>query len=435
MITEQQEQLNHENGAVSSAPLDKNTKFTASLPASLPARSANEDSQRASQTGAVNPHSPIEVASPAWWFAWIQDQVELERLPSTPLLLTRGAHPYVTSTPLPQKTHIDWLSFTANEPTAILFQLAQQVIPEIQVKPLKHGMQGYKYVSELTLHGQTIGRLGYGTSHGRNLFTLTGQGTAQVQDWQLFLYWFDLLNTPRLSRLDIAYDRYNGELNHDLMMTSYNGGLFKSPKSPRNPQIFIQGGTDGNGKNLGRTVTIGNRKSSKFIRCYEKGLERFSKLFGQLPEKDQTENMQGVLLNSITCQDIESNLPDVSILGWYRMEVQFGNSDRILTPDMITNRDLYFAGAYPFCKQVLEMNEESKPDRVPNNLQTDIEIMFGNIKSQYGSFITTMLAMGMKPEEILQKIVNGKLSQRIIKAGGLNQIGYYDPTVLAPQDE
>lgn len=428
MLTQEQEQLNHENGAVSSAPM---ATTGAGLPASLPARSANEDSQPACQNGSC----ASQMASQAWWYSWIQDQVELERLPSTPLLLTRGAHPIVPSTPLPQKTHIDWISFTADEPTAILLQFAQIVIPDIQVKPLKHGMQGYKYVSELTLHGQTIGRLGYGTTHGRNLFTLTGQGTAQVNDWQLFIYWLNLLTTPRISRLDIAFDRYNGELNHDLMMTSYSGGLFKSPKSSRNPQIFIQGGTDGNGKNLGRTVTIGNRKSSKFIRCYEKGLERFSKLFGQLPEKDQTENMQGVLLNSITCQDIDGNLPDVSILGWYRMEVQFGNSDRILTPEMITNRDLYFAGAYPFCKQVLEMNEDSKPDRVPNNLQTDIEIMFGNIKSQYGSFITTMLAMGMKPDEILQKIVNGKLSQRIIKAGGLNQIGYYDPTVLAPQDE
>lgn len=56
--------------------------------------------------------------------------------------------------------------------------------------------------------------------------------------------------------------------------------------------------------------------------------------------------------------------------------------------------------------------------------------MFKHIREQYGSFLTTMLASGMTQEEVLKKCVNGKISQRIVKAGGLSIIKPFDPKMF-----
>lgn len=336
-----------------------------------------------------------------------------------PLLLTRGAHA-PTSTPLPQECHIDWISFTCEETTAILEELAIILIPEIKVISLKHGQAGYKFIKELNLSGTTIGRIAYGASHGRNLFTLTGKGTAEI-NWAIFLKYYQILTEPRISRIDIAHDFFEGEISHDIVMAGYNAGKFKPLKSSRNPSINTITGTDGNGNNKGRTITIGNKKSGKFIRCYEKGLERFCKLYADLPDNEKPP------AELMTCADVSEGMGESLLLNWYRLEVQYGNNDRELNIDMITDRDNYFVGAYPFCEEALKMNTGKTPPRVPNNLETDIELMLKHMSDQYGSFVTSLLSMGWKPEQIIQKVANGKQSQRIIKAGALNKLTPYDP--------
>lgn len=196
-------------------------------------------------------------------------EADLEVLEATeadtaPLLLTRGAHIHPPTLPT-QKSHIDWLTFTSEETPAILEQLVKILIPTVKVLPLKFGQAGYKYAKEINLSGQSIGRIAYGSAHNRNLFTLTGQGTAHI-DWSIFLKYYQVLAEPRISRIDIAHDFFEGEVNHDSVISAYNMGGFKPPKSSKNPSINIISGTDGDGNNKGRTVTIGNKKSGKFIR-------------------------------------------------------------------------------------------------------------------------------------------------------------------------
>jgi len=343
-----------------------------------------------------------------------------------PLLLTRGAHIHPPTLPS-QDCHIDWLSFTSEETTGILEEFVKILIPTVRIIPLKFGQPGYKFVKEINLSGTAIGRIGYGASHNRNLLTLTGKGTAEI-DWATFLKYYQVLETPKISRIDIAHDFFEGEVTHEIIIAAYESGKFKPVKSSKNPSIGIISGTDGEGNNKGRTINIGNKKSGKSIRTYEKGLERFAKLFSEIPEEQKPP------ADKMTCDDVEQGIGQSLLLNWYRMEVQYGNNDRELNFDMIINRDDYFVGAYPFCEEVLKMKSGKTPPRIPNNLETDIDIMFKHLSDQYGSFITTVLSMGMTPEQIIKKVANGKQSQRIIKSGALDKLVPYDPKeVFNPQ--
>lgn len=354
-----------------------------------------------------------------------EDYNEEATPPTTPLLLTRGAH--TTPLPLkPQKTMIDWISFTCEETTEILEQFLKILLPKAIAIPLNHGQSGYKYLKELSINGLIIGRIGYGSSHGRNLFTLTGKGCSLI-DFSLFAHWFNLLNEPRISRVDIALDFFHGEVSHDMIMQAYSEEKFKPLKSSINPSINVITSNDSEGNNLGRTINIGNKKSSKFIRCYEKGLERYAKLTKNLQPHERESFFNKI--DYLLCSDLIEGGAETKLLDWYRLEVQYGNADRVLTIETITNRDNYFSGAYPFCEEMLKV-ERAIPVRKPNGLEVDIEQTFSHIRHQYGSFITTMLQMGMTPEEVLAKIVNGKTSQRIIRHGTTEDIKPYDPSMI-----
>jgi len=343
-----------------------------------------------------------------------------------PLLLTRGAH----TTPLPLKeqlTHVDWISFTSEETPAILEEFVKILLPKAIIVAQDRGTQGYKFVGSIVNGGVTIGRIAFGTTHGRNLLTFTGKGCAQVKDWAVFVQYFKILTKAKITRIDIALDFFEGEVTHDLVQKAYTEGKFKPLKSPQNPTIAHQQSTSGCGVNQGRTTVIGTKSSSKFIRCYEKGLERFYRVTKDLDEAGRLAFFGN--LENLKCSEVDPEAPDTALLDWYRLEVQYGNADRVLDIDTLTDRDQYFSGAYPYCEELIKMPRKT-PTRIPDNLETDMEQMFQHIRNQYGPFLGTMLATGMTPEDIIKKCATGKMSQRFIKAGGLEILKPIDPSIL-----
>jgi len=343
-----------------------------------------------------------------------------------PLLLTRGAH----TTPLPLKeqlTHVDWISFTSEETPAILAEFVQILLPKATLIPQDKGTQGYKFVSYILNNGVNIGRIAYGSSHNRNLLTFTGKGCAQVRDWAVFVQYFKVLTEARITRIDIALDFFEGEVNHETVQKAYADSKFKPLKSPNNPSIAHQQSISGEGVNQGRTTVIGTKSSSKFIRCYEKGLERFYRVTKDLDEASKKAFFHSP--ETMRCSEVEPDAPDTALLDWYRLEVQYGNADRVLTIETLTDRDQYFSGAYPYCEELIKMPRKT-PNRIPDNLETDMEIMFQHIKHQYGPFLGTMLATGMTPEDIMKKCASAKVSQRFLKAGGLEIAKPFDPSFL-----
>ena len=360
------------------------------------------------------------------WASTIEDEVSEDT--TTPRLVIRGAQT-TPPTPKEQKTIIDWLAFTSHETTDILKEFINIFIPNATFFPMGKGWQGYKNHSVINLFGKRIGLLAYGGNNERPYLSLSGDGCRKIDNWALVTHYLSILEDVRFSRVDIAADYYFGEITREEVDLAYSLDKFKLPKSRNNPLWDPRNPTGGDGSPKGWTRYVGKRDSGKYLRIYHKGAEQFGKLDEETQEK-LCRNWEEINIGD------GYNAPEnATYKDWVRVEIEYGSKNRILPLEIIEQRDDYFAGAFPYLSEILPMANPIRPKTLPNNLETEIEIMFNNIRNQYGSFFTTMLSSGMKPEEILAKCVNGKHSQRIFKAGGMEIAKPFDPKVLAPQDE
>ena len=153
----------------------------------------------------------------------------------------------------------------------------------------------------------------------------------------------------------------------------------------------------------GRTCYIGKReKSDKFMRCYEKGHEMVAKYANRVP--GEITHIDGKRI-----QDI------------YRCEVEFKASAIDIPWEVVERRDEYFAGAYPFCGDVLPGVESDilmrRPQRAP---QTDLLAFLDNCCIQYGAGLYTALhAYHGDMTAVWDKIVGKCHSQSLVEAGVL----------------
>ncbi|HWI02816.1 MAG TPA: replication initiation factor domain-containing protein, partial [Acidimicrobiales bacterium] len=121
------------------------------------------------------------------------------------------------------------------------------------------------------------------------------------------------------------------------------------------------------------TCYVGKRDSDKFFRGYEKGYE----LVGQMG------NIPGIVthIDGFRVEDI------------YRNEVEFKAESRPIPWQAIDRRDQYFAGAYPFCADVLPGVEADILQRRPEKvIQRDLQAALANARAQYGKTLFTALA-------------------------------------------
>jgi DNA relaxase NicK len=105
----------------------------------------------------------------------------------------------------------------------------------------------------------------------------------------------------------------------------------------------------------------------------------------------------------------------------YRVEVELKAVNREIPWDVVDRRDQYFAGAYPFCAEVLPGIEADilrrRPERAP---QRDLAAMLDNIRVQYGDAIYTAVACyGGDLMAVMDKIRGSKHSQSLLEAGVL----------------
>ena len=413
MITELQELINHETGEVSRPCADGEARKS---------DATRNVGLRVSQDGAMTRRAEAqELDTEAFdWSQWVEGQEdELEAL--APRLVIRGAQNLPTTPPPPQKTVIDYLAITACESPAYFFELVKILIPGVSVFHLKGGWQGYKFRAKIDLYGQTIGLIAYGSQHGRNYLQLGGNACRHLTNWHHIQHYLASMEACKLSRVDIAADYYFGEISLDTVKTKYEAGGFKLPKARHNPVFDLRQPIGGNGQPLGWTAYIGKRENGKFVRIYHKGIEQFGKL--SEPQQKQFSSIWGQMK-----VDEKYNAPEgATFKDWVRCEVEYKAKDRDLSLSMLTDRDNYFSGAYPYLEEILPMAEPKRPKTLPNNLETELEVLFANLQPIVGSLIATARMMGMSDSEICDKLTNGKINQRIVKAGGLDKIGYYTP--------
>jgi phage replication initiation protein len=161
-----------------------------------------------------------------------------------------------------------------------------------------------------------IGSVAYGgeSQRGRWMLQLTGTGCQFVPDWHRLRDLLEQLDA-RITRLDLAVDLLDGEHTVDEAVSWHGEGGYTS--RGRTPSTHVAGDWVDGVK--GRTFYVGQAANGKLLRVYEKGKE------------------QGDLLSP-----------------WVRFEVQFGNRDRVIPFEALTERDQFFAGAYPALVEVVK---------------------------------------------------------------------------------
>jgi phage replication initiation protein len=223
---------------------------------------------------------------------------------------------------------IDWINFTVSEDTWCKTAREGLVTDEQFVTEASRQLEkifgfgvtakrdrGMNFYRESWVLGDNMGFVCVGGQRSTMLITVSGHGCLHaLPGWERRLHSF-LVNSairPSISRIDLAHDDFDGAyLSVDWADFQWDSGGFTFAKGGRSPEIQHLGNwKKPSGK--GRTLTIGMRSSSKFVRFYEKGRKE---------------------------GDRESN--------WCRCEIEFKNTNTIISPDVLLNPSEFFLGAYP----------------------------------------------------------------------------------------
>lgn len=298
------------------------------------------------------------------------------------------------------KTTVDWLRFRtqAEVPDGLkaLKPLFGNLAEHVGLQDFGKGKDGFKTGASVVVGDMSVGRVDFGgeSQRGWVRWNLTGKGCEWVKDWDA-IEEVQKLPAADLKRLDIALTTWRGEVRHDTVTAAHAAGRFTNGGRPPNMQTILHSDPE-----AGRTCYVGNRKSDKFFRGYEKGRELAAKF-----------NLRGSLthIDGFPVEDI------------YRCELELKAETRPISWDAVERRDSYFAGAYPFCADILPGIEpdtlQRRPERAP---QTDLAAALQNIRIQYGATLFTALhAYGGDISAIWDKIVGKEHNAALVSAGVL----------------
>lgn len=304
-----------------------------------------------------------------------------------------------------QKTTIDWLRFRVQaEPRDVLkaltpmFGHGRLVGRGLALLPLERGILGFQRASAIAIDHMLIGRMDFGgeSQKGWVRVDIPAKGCEWVKDWA-GVETVEQLPSAQIRRLDIALTTWDGEVNHQGVVDAHAAGRFTVRRPPKLQQITSSD------PRAGRTCNIGTREQSdKFMRCYEKGFQLAAKMGGRLSE--QTTHIEG------------SRIEDI-----YRCEVELKASGTDIPWEVIERRDQYFAGAYPFCADVLPGIEADILKRRPEReAQTSLAAALENCRVQFGPTIFTALAAyGGDFLAVFDKIKGRTHNQALLEAGVL----------------
>lgn len=263
---------------------------------------------------------------------------------------------------------IDWINFTVLEDT--FFKTARQVlVTDEQIieeasrqfeKIFGFGItlkrdRGMNFYRESWLLGDNMGFVCFGGQRSTMLVTLSGQGCQNaLAGWEgrLFDFLTSVAMRPSISRIDLAHDDFDGDtLSVDWAEKQWWDGGYSFKKGGRPPEIQKLGNWNRpSGK--GRTVTIGQRTSSKFCRFYEKGKKEGDK---------------------------------ASI--WCRCEVEFKNTSMIILPEVLLNPSQYFCGAYPCFAEFAQVDTPRRMEVKQKTAQITVAACIEVTKHQFGKYL------------------------------------------------
>lgn len=299
------------------------------------------------------------------------------------------------------KTTIDYLAFRSKsdplEALEALKPMFGSLGQGLQLKPLERGAMGFEQACNVVIGDMPVARFDYGGESQRGWLrsVMSGKGCEWVQDWDA-LEPIERLEKCEPRRLDIALTTWNGEVNHQMVVNAHTGDRFHTGGRPPDLQQI----TSSNDR-AGSTCYVGKRTSDKFFRAYEKGFEMVGKM-GRFP-------------GAVTHID-GKRVEDI-----YRCEIELKSKITPISWDVIARRDQYFAGAYPFCSDILPGVEadilQRRKEREP---QIDLAVALENCRIQYGSILFTALsAFQGDMTAVWDKVVGDHHNEPLLEAGVL----------------
>lgn len=305
------------------------------------------------------------------------------------------------------KTTIDWLRFRAKEEPPVILRALRPMFGDLanflKLDTGEKGILGFKQAARVMLLDMPIGRMDYGGDSQRDWVRvdLSGKACEWVRDWDAAESVEELPNA-QIRRLDIALTTWHGEVTHDMVVAAHAAGLFNGEAGGVPPEL--QQITSSN-ERAGRTCYIGSRKSTKFLRAYEKGFQMVAN--SVIPEG---------MKKAITVIN-QSRLEDI-----YRVELECKASSICRLPwEMIRLRDQYFTGAYRFNAQLLPEVEPDILQRDPRlTPKRELAAFLELIKHQYGKVLYTALtAHKGDVSAIWDRIVGREHHKALVEAGVL----------------
>lgn len=242
------------------------------------------------------------------------------------------------------KTTIDWLKFRSKFGPFDLLEFVRPAFGSVgELLELRTGAKprdGWTHAAEIVIPDHVIAHIDYGgdSQRGWVRFDMPGTGCAWVQSWEA-LERFGLQNIEtEISRIDIAFTTSDPSVVCDAkVVEAFEAGKFCAGGRPPAMKSLVSSDAC-----AGRTRYIGKRENHKFLRCYEKGWE----MFKDLPSHAEFLRKPGV-------QVAVDNMGLVNVQDLYRVELELKNVDKFIPWSVIGRRDDVFAGAYPFCAELL----------------------------------------------------------------------------------
>lgn len=299
-----------------------------------------------------------------------------------------------------QKTTIDYLRFRVQaEPPEVLEALRPMfgtMGADLRFKHLPRGAMGFQQASQIVIGDLPLARLDFGGASQRGWVRteVTGKGCEWAQDWDAIETVEDL-PSAQIRRLDIALTTWAGEVTHEAVVAAHESGRFKTNGRP--PALQQITSSD---PRAGRTCYVGKRTSDKFFRAYEKGFE----MAGKIRTPFHVEMIDGHRVEDIYRCEVELKA-DATPIGW----------------DVIERRDQYFAGAYPFCADILPGIEadilQRRKERAP---QMSLAGALATVKLQSGPTLRTALeAYGGDYFRLMREVIGDHHNEALLEAGVL----------------
>lgn len=314
------------------------------------------------------------------------------------------------------KVGVDYLKFrTQSYPLTVLeairpaFAGGEDLELEIELP----GKDGWKFRRNFRLYGEVVAWMDYGgdSQRGWLRFEMPGKGCGWVCDWSVVAALVGVLDKAELMRVDLKVDTIDGSVSHEKVLEAYKQGRFKRAGGGRTPVLKT---VETSRIVDGRTAYIGARTSSRFIRCYEKGWQVLSKL--GLPEMFMKPELR---------MDFDDGLGMRNVRDFYRVEAELKAVDGVVLPwPCLVEREAYFAGAAPFCADLVE----TAPKRVyalPSDFDKKASLFsaVANCKQSYGGALNALLQLyGDSVEakaKIFDMVVGDSVSKRLKEEGVL----------------